>query len=147
MAIAVQFRNRTLWQWSHHDRIALLGSNFRVNHKPKPFPLYVGVRQILNYGRGYTDLFESRPTFIAVSNVEEKVSLKGVWHHEFRGLTFIGSLSYGYQHMKQSLYKDVSILSEHGFYVLRSMTKGSIQLRLLHATQGKFIVLRAGGVC
>jgi len=90
----------------------------------------------LNYGRGYTDLLESRPTFIAVRNVEEKVSLKGVWHHEFRGLRFIGSLYYGYQHMKQSLYKDISILSEHGFYVLRSMTEGS-QLRLLHATQGK----------
>jgi hypothetical protein len=80
---------------------------------------------------------ESRPTFTAVWNVEEKVGLKGIWHHEFRGLKFIGTLSYVYQHIKQSLYKEVSILSEHGFYVLRSMTEGSIQLRLLHTTRGK----------
>jgi len=91
----------------------------------------------LNYGRGYIESLESRPTFIAVWNVEEKVGLKGIWHHEFRGLKFIGTLSYGYQHIKQSLYKDVSILSEHGFYVLGSKTEGSMQLRLLHVTRGK----------
>jgi hypothetical protein len=40
-----------------------------------------------------TDSLESRPTIIAVWNVEENVGLKDILHHEFRGLKFIGTAS------------------------------------------------------